>query len=97
MQGLEPDLIGVALPNPVTDFMALTPEKKISSADRDLCLLCGNCGRCPYLAIGPDADGYPVTDPARCVGCSICAQKCFAGAIQMRARTAQEAAALSEA
>jgi len=89
-------LIGIALPEPITDFMALSPAKKISSAERTLCLQCGNCRRCPYLAIGADAEGYPVTDPARCIGCSICALKCFAGAITMRARTAEEAAALKE-
>jgi Fe-S-cluster-containing hydrogenase component 2 len=30
------------------------------------------------------------------VGCSLCAQKCFAGAILMRDRTPQERAALNE-
>jgi dihydropyrimidine dehydrogenase (NAD+) subunit PreA len=90
------ELIGIALPDPVTDFMELPSRKKISSADRALCLQCGNCSRCPYLAISPDADGYPSTDPSRCVGCSICALKCFAGAIEMRQRTEEEAAALKE-
>jgi len=35
-------------------------------------------------------------DPSHCVGCSLCAQKCFAGAISMRNRTPQELAALKE-
>jgi Pyruvate/2-oxoacid:ferredoxin oxidoreductase delta subunit len=39
----------------------------------------------------------PETDPARCVGCSICAQKCFSGALSMRERTKKELAALQEA
>jgi len=91
------ELIGVALPHPVRDFMALSPVKKISAAERELCVQCGNCHRCPYLAISPDGEGYPVTDPARCVGCSICSLKCFAHAIQMRVRTPEELASLKEA
>jgi dihydropyrimidine dehydrogenase (NAD+) subunit PreA len=91
------DLIGCALPNPIQDFMDLSPEKKISQVDRDLCQHCGNCTRCPYLAISLDEEKIPVTDPERCIGCSICAQKCFAGALGMRDRTPEEAAQLSEA
>jgi NADPH-dependent glutamate synthase beta subunit-like oxidoreductase/dihydroorotate dehydrogenase/Pyruvate/2-oxoacid:ferredoxin oxidoreductase delta subunit len=91
------ELIGVALPGAITDFMALPARKRISAAERTLCLQCGNCTRCPYLAISHDAEGYPVTDAARCVGCSICSLKCFAQAISMRERTAAEAAALREA
>ena len=89
-------LIGAALPGPVTDFMDLSPQKKISSPRSELCLQCGNCGRCPYLAVSTNASGYPETDPARCVGCGICALKCFSGAIDMRDRTAEEADALCE-
>jgi Pyruvate/2-oxoacid:ferredoxin oxidoreductase delta subunit len=90
------ELIGRALPEPVTDFMALSPTKKISSPQRELCLQCGNCARCPYLAISADADGYPTTRADRCVGCGICALKCFAHAIEMRERSAEETAALCE-
>ena len=89
-------LIGIALPDPITDFMALTPTKKISQADPELCLRCGNCTRCPYLAINYDDSGDLFTDPSRCVGCSICSKKCFSQAITMRPRTAEEAAALRE-
>jgi dihydroorotate dehydrogenase len=42
------ELIGIAQPHPITDFMALSPVKKISSIDQELCVLCGNCARCPY-------------------------------------------------
>ncbi len=91
------ELVGIALPEPVTDFMALPAKKRISSAERALCLQCGNCSRCPYLAISADAEGFPVTDASRCVGCSICSLKCFARAITMRERTAEELAALREA
>jgi len=90
------ELIGIAQPHPITDFMALSPVKKISTFDYDLCVSCGNCARCPYLAIELDEHGLPHTDPARCIGCSICAQKCYVGAITMRTRSAEELALLVE-
>ena len=90
------ELIGIARPHPITDFMALSPVKKLSSFDYDLCSGCGNCARCPYLAIHLDEDGYPHSDPALCIGCSICAKKCFTGAINMRERTPEELALLVE-
>lgn len=90
------ELIGIAQPNPITDFMALTSTKKISEANQDYCVSCGNCARCPYLAITLDEKGYPHTDPALCIGCSICAKKCFVGAISMRWRNADELAMLRE-
>ena len=90
------ELIGIAQPNPITDFMALTPVKKISEPDFNQCLLCGNCARCPYLAITLDEKGLPHTDPMLCIGCSICAKKCFVGAITMRTRSIAELAMLRE-
>jgi dihydropyrimidine dehydrogenase (NAD+) subunit PreT len=90
------ELIGIAQPNPITDFMALTPVKKISTANALLCVSCGNCTRCPYLAITLDEKNLPRTDPARCIGCSICAKKCFTGAIDMRVRNAYEMSILKE-
>jgi dihydropyrimidine dehydrogenase (NAD+) subunit PreA len=90
------ELIGITRPHPTTDFMALTPIKKISEARPELCVSCGNCARCPYLAITLDDQGIPHTDPARCIGCSICAKKCFTGAILMRTRTTEELAMLRE-
>ncbi|MCJ7525164.1 MAG: FAD-dependent oxidoreductase, partial [Candidatus Aminicenantes bacterium] len=89
-------LIGIALPFPVIDFMSLSAVKKISSCDEELCLSCGNCARCPYQAIALDEKKHPVTDAAKCIGCSICVQKCFSGALSMRVRTAEEKAALKE-
>jgi dihydropyrimidine dehydrogenase (NAD+) subunit PreA len=91
------DLIGCALPNPITGFMELSATKKISAVYADLCEHCGNCTRCPYLAITLDEDLVPVTDASKCIGCSICTQKCFSGALYMRERTKQEAELLSEA
>jgi NADPH-dependent glutamate synthase beta subunit-like oxidoreductase/dihydroorotate dehydrogenase/Pyruvate/2-oxoacid:ferredoxin oxidoreductase delta subunit len=90
------ELIGIAQPNPITDFMALTSVKKISDANHEFCVSCGNCARCPYLAITLDEKGLPHTDPALCIGCSICAKKCFVGAISMRVRSAEELAMLRE-
>ena len=89
-------LIGAALPNPIADFMALTPVKGISSSKSELCRECGNCTRCSYFAISLDSDRHPVVDPEKCIGCSLCVQKCFAGALEMRARTPEELALLKE-
>jgi dihydropyrimidine dehydrogenase (NAD+) subunit PreT len=91
------ELIGSALPDPITGFMELSPVKKVSAVHAELCQHCGNCARCPYLAIELDSKNVPVTDPARCIGCSICVQKCFSGALYMRKRTRQEFAILNEA
>jgi dihydropyrimidine dehydrogenase (NAD+) subunit PreA len=90
------ELIGIALPRPIVDFMALTAEKKISCCAAELCLSCGNCSRCSYQAIVLDEKQHPLTDPAKCIGCSICVQKCFSGALSMRERTRREKAALRE-
>ncbi|MGD0574088.1 MAG: FAD-dependent oxidoreductase [Anaerolineales bacterium] len=90
------ELVGIAQPNPITDFMALTPVKKISDANPEVCVSCGNCARCPYLAITLDEKDLPHTDPALCIGCSICAKKCFVGAITMRTRSAEELVLLRE-
>jgi heterodisulfide reductase subunit A-like polyferredoxin len=57
---------------------------------------CGNCARCGYLAIELDEERKPVHDPEKCIGCSICAKKCFSGALEMRDRTPEELAALKE-
>jgi dihydropyrimidine dehydrogenase (NAD+) subunit PreT len=89
-------LIGIAQPHPITDFMALSPIKTISEPNWDYCVSCGNCVRCPYQAIALDKTKMPYTDPSKCIGCSICAKKCFVGAISMRERTPEELAALLE-
>ena len=90
------ELIGCALPNPITDFMDLTPVKRISQGTDELCMSCGNCTRCSYHAISLDDDRHPVVDPEKCIGCSICTQKCFAGALHMRDRTQHELDVLVE-
>jgi len=91
------DLIGAALPRPITDFTALSATKRISAADAGRCVSCGNCSRCSYQAIALDADRHPTTDPARCIGCGSCAQNCMSGALYLRERTAEELAVLREA
>jgi dihydropyrimidine dehydrogenase (NAD+) subunit PreT len=88
------ELIGSALPHPITDFGALSATKKLPDVIRELCEHCGNCTRCPYQAITLNGRKVPVFDPAYCIGCSLCAQKCFAGAIFMRDRTKGELVAL---
>lgn len=90
------ELIGRALPNPITGFMELTSLKKISDVNKDLCEHCGNCTRCPYQAIELSSKKIPVTDASKCIGCSICVQKCFSGALFMRERTEKELAVLNE-
>ncbi|MFH0802210.1 MAG: FAD-dependent oxidoreductase [bacterium] len=90
------ELIGIALPKPIVDFMALSPVKKISACREEVCLSCGNCTRCPYMAITLNEKKNPVTDAEKCIGCSICSQKCFSGALYMRERTLEEAAKLRE-
>jgi len=90
------ELIGIILPNPIIDFMELSPVKKISSVNQDLCEHCGNCARCPYLAITLDENKIPKTDPSKCIGCGICALKCFAKALSLRKRTKEELAMLKE-
>ncbi len=90
------ELIGIALPKPVTDFMDLPAKKTISAVHEDVCVSCGNCTRCSYLAITLDAKNHPVTDPSKCVGCSICAKMCMSGALFMRERTGKELSALQE-
>jgi glutamate synthase (NADPH/NADH) small chain len=89
------ELIGSALPAPITDFGALSDIKEIPVVDARLCQHCGNCERCPYQAIALNGRRVPEFDAARCVGCSLCAQKCFAGAIAMRTRTKPELDALA--
>jgi dihydropyrimidine dehydrogenase (NAD+) subunit PreA len=90
------ELIGIALPRPVTDFMELPSRKGISTCDTELCVRCGNCSRCSYLAITLDEDDHPVTDPAKCIGCGICVKKCISGALSLRERTEAELAAVVE-
>jgi dihydropyrimidine dehydrogenase (NAD+) subunit PreA len=89
-------LIGSAWPDPITAFEDLPVSTTVPELVQSLCTQCGNCTRCPYLAIALDAQRSPVIDPAHCVGCSLCAQKCFTGALHMRPRTPAEQAMLQE-
>jgi NADPH-dependent glutamate synthase beta subunit-like oxidoreductase/dihydroorotate dehydrogenase len=91
------ELIGRALPDPISGFMELPATKGIPQLDAELCMHCGNCTRCGYLAVSLDDDKRPRFDPALCIGCSLCTRKCFAGALAMRERSAGELAALAQA
>jgi NADPH-dependent glutamate synthase beta subunit-like oxidoreductase/dihydroorotate dehydrogenase/Pyruvate/2-oxoacid:ferredoxin oxidoreductase delta subunit len=91
------ELIGRALPHPIKDFMSLPSKKSISDVHEELCLSCGNCTRCPYLAITLNEDKKPITDASKCIGCGICTMKCFSGALYLRERNEEETAALKEA
>lgn len=78
------ELIGRAQPKPVTDFMDIPFKYKHSALkDKELCVLCGNCTRCPYLAIKLDSEGYPKIDEQKCMGCSLCVQLCWTSALEM--------------
>jgi len=90
------ELIGIALPDPIRDFMELTPVKQISTVDEELCIHCGNCTRCPYLAITLNEKGIPETDAEKCIGCGMCTLICPAAALSLRDRDEEEAAALKE-
>jgi dihydropyrimidine dehydrogenase (NAD+) subunit PreA len=81
------ELVGIAQPNAIQDFMDLPPQTKVSAVKPELCVHCGNCSRCPYLAIRLDAEKIPVIDEELCVGCSLCVQKCFTGALYMKDKT----------
>src|SRR5574341_1846050 len=76
------ELIGIAQPLPITDFMALSPVKKISEFNYELCTSCGNCERCPYIAIQLDDQGHPHSGPARCIRSSICARSALSAPSQ---------------
>lgn len=83
------ELIGIAQPKPVTDFMDLTPVKQIPECNYDLCVHCGNCTHCGYQAVTPGELG-PVFDPKKCVGCTFCTKMCVSGALKMRDRKPDE-------
>jgi dihydropyrimidine dehydrogenase (NAD+) subunit PreA len=83
-------LRGITQPNPIRGFMDLGAEKQVSTCNHDLCVQCGNCTRCPYLAISRGGDGFPVPDASKCIGCSLCVLQCFVGALSLRDRTAAE-------
>ena len=93
------ELIGIANrtgDGSVTDFMNLSPVKKIPTVDKDLCIGCGCCSRCSYFGITADSNGYPIIHPENCIGCSICVRKCVSGALTLRDRTEEETLALKK-
>ena len=69
----------------VTQFVPPTGEA-LCEVDLATCTGCGNCSRCPHLAIALDARGMPTVDRDRCVGCAFCLQLCLGGSLSMRKR-----------
>ena len=54
---------------------------------QEKCAACMNCVRvCPYDAVSPGPDGYPVFDLDACRACGACAAECPAVAIEFVAR-----------
>jgi Pyruvate/2-oxoacid:ferredoxin oxidoreductase delta subunit len=57
--------------------------KAVCEVDLATCTGCGNCSRCPHLAIALDARGMPTVDRDRCVGCALCVQLCLGGSLSL--------------
>lgn len=79
-------LIGAALPRPITPFLELSSEKRYPLLDEALCQSCGQCTHCGYQAlklVEKNGRRLPELNRTACVGCSLCAQMCFAGALKM--------------
>jgi len=58
--------------------------KAVCEVDLATCTGCGNCSRCPQLAIALDARGMPTVDRERCTGCALCVELCLAGSLSLR-------------
>jgi dihydropyrimidine dehydrogenase (NAD+) subunit PreA len=78
------ELVGSALETPAAAFGVPLAEGAVCVVDPAACTACGNCSRCPHLAIALDARGIPAVDPSRCSGCGVCVARCFAGALALR-------------
>jgi dihydropyrimidine dehydrogenase (NAD+) subunit PreA len=64
----------------------LLPPAGTAACEVDLatCTGCGNCSRCPRLAIALDARGTPTVDRDRCTGCGVCLALCLPGSLSLR-------------
>jgi hypothetical protein len=76
--------MGSVSARPSTPLGELPAAKGVCEVDSALCTCCGNCSRCPYLAIALDPRGIPAVDATRCTGCGECVEECFAGALAIR-------------
>jgi dihydropyrimidine dehydrogenase (NAD+) subunit PreA len=64
---------------------ALPPTgRAVCEVDLATCTGCGNCSRCPQLAISLDASDRPTVDRDRCEGCALCLQLCLGGSLSLR-------------
>jgi Na+-translocating ferredoxin:NAD+ oxidoreductase RNF subunit RnfB len=64
--------------------------KAVCEVDLATCTGCGNCSRCPHLAIALDARGMPTVDRERCVGCALCVQLCLGGSLSLHRPACEE-------
>jgi NADPH-dependent glutamate synthase beta subunit-like oxidoreductase/Pyruvate/2-oxoacid:ferredoxin oxidoreductase delta subunit len=78
------ELVGSAAARSTTLVGELPAGKTVCGVDPAACTGCGNCTRCPQHAIALDARGIPCVDASRCIGCALCVEQCFAGALAMR-------------
>jgi dihydropyrimidine dehydrogenase (NAD+) subunit PreA len=77
-----------------TAAQAIPPAgKAVCEVDLATCTGCGNCSRCPHLAIALDARGMPTVDRDRCVGCALCVQLCLVGSLSLHGSAVRTAAA----
>lgn len=81
----------------VAELVASTPVqtsppagKAVCEVDLATCTGCGNCSRCPHLAIALDARGMPTVDRDRCAGCALCLQLCLGGSLSLHSRACEE-------
>jgi NADPH-dependent glutamate synthase beta subunit-like oxidoreductase len=62
--------------------------KAVCEVEPATCTGCGNCSRCPHLAIALDARGMPTVARDRCIGCGICLQLCLGGSLSLMGQAA---------
>lgn len=64
-------------------FIKKPPVKKAAPAPAAMPATPATPSETPAAEIKPRDDGKPVSDPAKCVYCTLCAKKCPAGAIEV--------------
>lgn len=64
-------------------FIKKPPAKKPAPAAKPQAAPAEAPKETPACAVVPREDGKPVSDPSKCVYCTLCAKKCPAGAIEV--------------
>jgi len=59
------------------------PSGYVRQVDRDKCQNCGTCVKLCHFNMPTMVDGKMVSDDTKCMGCSVCADKCPNGAIHI--------------